>query len=153
MTDAIIPAITYRDPRAATRWLAEAFGFQLTMAIEGPPEQPAASHYEMAGPAGGRIMIGGEWSTRTVSPAGVRGVNTQSVHVRVPGGLDEHCAIAREKGAEIVAEPADQFFGDRTYRALDPEGHCWTFAAHIRDVSRAEAEQLIGMPIAARDWE
>ena len=30
-------------------------------------------------------------------------------------------------GATSLMEPADQFYGDRTYRAIDPEGHMWYF--------------------------
>jgi hypothetical protein len=53
----------------------------------------------------------------------------------------------------IAADPEDQFYGDRTYRALDPEQHCWTFSAHVRDVTRAEAEAAIGQPITATGWQ
>ncbi|ALG84575.1 VOC family protein [Gordonia phthalatica] len=154
MTEQLVtPAVTYRDPKTATAWLAEAFGFTVTMAIEGPPDQPAASHYEMDAPGGGRIMIGGTWSEWTRSPADVDGANTQAVHVRLAANLDEHCATARAAGAQIEAEPADQFFGDRTYRAADLEGHVWTFAVHVRDVSRAEAEEIIGIRIDSPEWE
>jgi uncharacterized glyoxalase superfamily protein PhnB len=79
-------------------------------------------------------------------------VNTQSVHVLLPGGLDEHCERARAAGAVIAAEPEDQFYGDRTYRAVDPEGHGWTFAARVRDVTRSEAEAALGQPIVATNW-
>lgn len=143
-------AVVYRDPRAALDWLARAFGFEVTMAIEGADAY--SSHYEMAVDGRGRIMVGGEWAEWTRSPAGLGGVNTQSVHVMLTGDLDAHCARAREIGATIAAEPADQFYGDRTYRAVDPEGHVWTFAQHVRDVTKAEAEQAIGLPIEATTW-
>ena len=35
----------------------------------------------------------------------------------------------------IVGEPTDQVYGDRSYRAVDPEGGRWTFATHVRDVA------------------
>lgn len=59
------------------------------------------------------------------------------MHVDLTGDLDAHCARARAAGAVIAAEPGDQFYGDRTYRAVDPEGHVWTFSRHVRDVTRA----------------
>ena len=99
------------------------------MAIDGPPESPEMCHYEMSCQGRGRIMIGAEWDDWVSSPAGVGGKNTQTVHVQLPDGLDEHCERARAAGATIAAEPEDQFYGDRTYRAIDPEGHRWTFAA------------------------
>ena len=85
-------------------------------------------HYEMSHEGRGRIMIGAEWADWVRSPASVGGANTQSVHVQLPSGLDEHCERARRAGATIVAEPADQFYGDRTYSAFDLEGHRWSFA-------------------------
>jgi hypothetical protein len=56
-------------------------------------------------------------------------------------------------GAVIVREPADEFFGDRVYRARDPEGHVWTFAQTVRHVSRAEAEHASGLTIDAPSWK
>ena len=52
--------------------------------------------------------------------------------------LDEHCARARSQGAVITQEPDDQFYGDRTYRAQDPEGHIWTFSQTVRLMSLDE---------------
>ena len=146
-------SVHYRDPKAALAWLEHAFGFEVTMAIEGPPEAPEMCHYEMSWAGQGRVMVGGEWTERVRSPASVGGANTQAVHVQLPGGLDEHCERARAAGAVIVAEPEDQFYGDRTYRVLDLEGHTWTFSTHVRDVTRAEAEAAIGQPITATDWQ
>jgi len=146
------PSLHYRDPKAALSWLAEAFGFEVTMAIDGPPEAPEMCHYEMSCAGRGRIMIGGQWADFARSPASVGGANTQRVHVQLPGGLDAHCERAKAAGAVIQAEPTDQFYGDRTYRAVDPEGHAWTFSTPVRHVSRAEAEAAIGQPITATNW-
>jgi uncharacterized glyoxalase superfamily protein PhnB len=59
--------------------------------------------------------------------------------VRIDSGIDAHCERARAAGALIVQEPEDQFYGSRTYRAVDLEGHEWTFAQPIRAVSNEEA--------------
>lgn len=146
-------SVHYRDPKAALGWLERAFGFEVTMAIDGPPDAPEMCHYEMSCAGRGRIMIGAEWAEWVRSPANVGGANTQSVHVNLPSEVDAHCERARSAGAVIAEEPKDQFYGDRTYRAVDPEGHCWTFSTHLRDVSRADAEAAIGQPITASDWE
>ena len=146
-------AVIYRDPKAALTWLADAFGFELTMAIDGPPEAPEMCHYEMSCGGRGRLMVGAEWNESARSPASAGGINTQSLHVQLEGELDEHCERARSAGARIVAEPEDQFYGDRTYRALDLEDHAWSFSTKVREVSRAEAEQAIGQPIMATNWQ
>jgi uncharacterized glyoxalase superfamily protein PhnB len=147
------PSVFYVDPRAALRWLESAFGFETTMAIEGPADDPTQCHYEMAYRGRGRIMVGAQWNERVKSPTSASGVNTQNVHVQIDEDVDAHCERARAAGAVIVQEPEDQFYGDRTYRALDPEGHEWHFGQHVRDVSRAEAEQAIGQKIEATSWD
>jgi uncharacterized glyoxalase superfamily protein PhnB len=144
--------VHYQDPKAALEWLVRVFGFEITMAIDGPPEAPEMCHYEMSVSGRGRVMIGGQWSDWARSPKAVGGANTQCVHVQIEGDVDAHCERARAAGAEIVAEPEDQFYGDRTYRAADLEGHRWTFSAHVRDVTRAEAEAALGHPIKATNW-
>jgi uncharacterized glyoxalase superfamily protein PhnB len=145
-------AVHYRDPKAALDWLERAFGFELTMAIDGPPEAPHMCHYEMSHEGRGRIMVGAEWDDWVRSPASIHGANTQTVHVQLERGLDEHCEHARRSGATIAAEPSDQFYGDRTYRAIDLEGHRWTFSMKVREVSKAEAEEALGQPIMATQW-
>ena len=62
---------------------------------------------------------------------------TVGAHVYVDG-VDAHFEHARAAGAEILAEPADQEYGDRRYAATDPEGHHWFFAQHVRDVDPAD---------------
>jgi uncharacterized glyoxalase superfamily protein PhnB len=93
------------------------------------------------------IIVDSEWTDYIASPASVSGKNTQSVYIRLKVGLDAHCEHARAKGTEIIQEPADQFQGERQYRARDPEGHVWTFTQTIRVVPREEAEQLSGFGI------
>ncbi len=147
-----VASVIYRDPQTALAWLQRAFGFELSMLIEGPDGDPHAMHAEMSVGGRGRIMVGGEWADWVKSPASVGGANTCNIHVHLVDGIDAHCAQARAAGADIIAEPSDQFYGDRTYRARDPDGHVWTFAQKVRQVSRAEAEAAIGAKIFATSW-
>jgi uncharacterized glyoxalase superfamily protein PhnB len=57
--------------------------------------------------------------------------------------VDKHFEQAKAAGATITQEPEDQAYGDRTYGADDPEGHSWTFATHVRDVSAAEMQSAM----------
>jgi PhnB protein len=41
-------------------------------------------------------------------------------------------------GAEVTMPVADMFWGDRYGRLVDPFGHSWSIATHIRDVSPEE---------------
>jgi uncharacterized glyoxalase superfamily protein PhnB len=76
--------------------------------------------------------------------------NTQALHVKLERDIDGHCERARAAGSSIIEEPEDQFYGDRTYRALDLEGHSWTFYVRIRDVPKEEAEAALGRKVEGR---
>ena len=153
MTDNVfVSSLHYRDPKAALAWLERVFGFETTMAIDGPPEAPEMCHYEMAIAGAGRVMVGAEWTDFAKSPASVGGANTQRLHVQLGGSVDEHYRHARSEGATIEKAPEDQFYGDRSYIAADLEGHRWTFSEKVRDVTKEEAEQALGQPIVATQW-
>ena len=137
-------AVYYQDPFAALEWLERAFGFKRQMVITDDAGQLAHSEMRFGD---SYVMISREWSEDSVSPVSVGGKNTQSVHVQLSKGIDEHCARARAEGAVITREPADQFYGDRVYAARDPEGHIWSFGQTVRAVSREEAERVSGLKI------
>jgi uncharacterized glyoxalase superfamily protein PhnB len=50
-----------------------------------------------------------------------------------------------ELDAEILQDPETQFYGDRTYRAADPEGHIWTFGVTVRRMTPDEWDQASGL--------
>lgn len=146
---ALIAAVFYRDPQAALAWLENAFGFERSMVITGGDGKPV--HAEMRF-GDSRLMVGSEWAEFIASPASVGGKNTQILHVHVAQDVEAHCARAKAAGAIILQEPTDQFYGDRTYRARDPEGHVWTFAQTVRQVSREDAERATGLKIESVEW-
>lgn len=140
----LMSAVCYRDPKAALKYLEAAFGFELTMLIE--DDQGALVHSEMRF-GNAAIMIGHEWSEDHKSPSSLGGKNTQTVHIQIDSDVDAHCARALAAGFEILMKPATQFYGDRTYRARDPEGHIWTVAQNVQAVTREEAEVASGLKI------
>lgn len=127
-------AVSYVDAKAAYRWLEEAFGFEPLMVIL--DEKGDLGHSEMAY-GDSVIMVGNEWDADHKSPRSVGGRNTQSVHVQLAkdDDIDAHCERARRAGAKIVQEPQTEFYGDRVYRAKDPEGHIWTFAVTVEKMT------------------
>ncbi|WP_316151380.1 VOC family protein [Cupriavidus sp. BIC8F] len=137
-------ALFYKDPLAALDWLERAFGFERVMVIR--DQQGQLVHSEMRF-GDSYLMVGSEWADFTASPASIGGKNTQTLHVHLQEGLDQHCERARAAGAVILREPQDEFYGDRTYTARDMEGHVWTFGQTVRKVTREEAEQASGLKI------
>ncbi|EKF18356.1 VOC family protein [Nitratireductor pacificus] len=136
--------VFYRDPVAALDWLEHAFGFERH--IEVRDRDGVLVHSEMR-MEDAYIVVDSEWASYIASPASVGAKNTQVLYIKLRYGLDQHCDTARRAGAEILQEPEDQVYGDRIYRARDPEGHVWTFIQPVRSVSRDEAESLTGWSI------
>jgi uncharacterized glyoxalase superfamily protein PhnB len=146
-----IPNVFYRDPLAALHWLEAAFGFRTNLVVTDP--SGAVGHAETSF-EGGTVNVGGEWSdpaqlglARFRSPASTDGVATQHVRVVLKNGIDAHCGRARAAGARITLEPADQFYGARVYRALDLEGHVWTFEQVTRILSLDEMAKASGLSL------
>ncbi|MBL8553190.1 MAG: VOC family protein [Phenylobacterium sp.] len=148
---AVVPCVFYKDPIAALKWLEQAFGFELTVLLT--DAQGNVGHSEMSF-LNSAISVGGEWAgpqlggAQMMAPASLGGAGTQFLRIALPEGLDAHCERARAAGARITAEPEDQFYGDRTYRAMDPEGHIWNFSQAVRVVSGEEMEQASGLKIS-----
>ncbi len=129
----ITPYLLYEDGAAAIDFLTGAFGFSERMRM--PNEQGGVSHAELE--YGGEVLMLGTPGGDFKSPR-TNGVDSPVfVHLYVDD-VDAHCARAKEAGAEITREPKDEFYGDRTYGAKDPEGMSWYFAQHVRDVSAEE---------------
>mgnify|MGYP005838245341 CR=1 FL=1 len=137
-------AVSYRDPKRAFRWLEEAFGFEPVMVLLDSDGNLAHSEMRFGDSF---LMVGGEWSDDHRSPVALAGKNTQTVHVQLAEGedVDAHCARARAVGAEILQEPDTQFYGDRTYRARDFEGHIWTFGVTVKTVAPDKWDAASGL--------
>ncbi len=135
-------AVFYQDPKAALLWLEQAFGFEPSMVIVDKDGELAHSQMRFGASL---LMVGTEWSERHRSAKSMGGINTQTVHVQLDQDLDAHCERARAAGAVILQEPETQFYGDRTYRAIDPEGHIWTLGQTVEEVPPAEWEKSMGL--------
>ncbi len=121
-------------------WLCAAFGFEVRLKVEG--EDGRIEHSELTY-GDGVIMVSRErdgsergWGVTLKSPASLGQTNTQSLMLYVDDA-DAHCATARAAGAIIVDEPSDHDYGaeywaDRSYGAVDPEGHMWWFTHRLR---------------------
>lgn len=148
---AFTPQLFYRDPLAALRWLEAAFGFETSLVVTDP--SGAVGHAAMTF-EGGEIHIGGEFAAPDLigpaamkSPASLGGAGSQFVRVSLAQGLDAHCERARAAGARITQDPKDQFYGSRVYRALDLEGHVWTFEQPIAEVPLEDMAKASGLSI------
>lgn len=125
----ITPYLLYEDVAGALGWLARTFGFRERMRLPEPDGEITHAEMELAD---GVIMMGNPGPDYR-NPKRLGHV-TQHLYVYVDD-VDKHFEHAKGSGAIILAEPEDQFYGDRRYGAEDLEGHHWYFAQHIRDVA------------------
>jgi PhnB protein len=130
----ITPYLLYHDPDAAVDFLTRAAGFTEKVRMRG--EDGKTNHAELE-IEGATIMLGNPGGDYK-NPNELGG-QTQVTYVYVDD-VDAHYEGAKAEGADIQREPEDQFYGDRTYSFHDPEGHSWSFATHVRDVSPEEMQ-------------
>lgn len=132
----------YQDPNAAIEWLCRAFDFELRLKVEDGDGGIAHSELTygealvMVGTAEAKVQGKEAWQSRQKSPAQVGGAHTAAACFFVDD-VDGHCERARAAGATIVREPitndyGDDYWTDRSYGCLDPEGHLWWFMQRIR---------------------
>jgi uncharacterized glyoxalase superfamily protein PhnB len=137
----ISSAVCYQDAARAIDWLCDAFGFEVKLKVEG--ENGRIEHSELTY-GEGLIMVAQEdsQSERSIkqvlrSPRSINGRNTQSLMFFVDD-VEAHCAHARAHGAHIVNEPethdyGEEYWADRSYGAIDPEGHLWWVTQRVRN--------------------
>jgi uncharacterized glyoxalase superfamily protein PhnB len=134
-------SVFYRDAARAIDWLCQAFGFEVRLKVEG--DGGRIEHSELTY-GEGVVMVSQEspdaprsWKRTMRSPASLAGAATQSIMFYVDD-VEAHCRRARESGATII-EPlethdyGEAYWADRSYSALDPEGHLWCIAQRMRD--------------------
>ena len=122
----VTPYLLYEDATAAVEWLSKAFGFRENERIE--LDDGSVNHAELDVGDGSIVYLGHPPGEEFRNPKHVGLTSLVYVHVQ---DVDAHHARARDAGATIVEEPADQPYGDRRYAAEDPEGHQWFFATRL----------------------
>jgi PhnB protein len=125
MTQTITPYLLYEDVAEALEFLERAFGFKEHVRLTGPEGYDNLAEARL----GDAAVYLGDPGDQYKNPKRL-GQETVGLYVLVDD-VDAHYERARAAGAEILAGPEDQEYGDRRYTAIDPEGHHWFFAQPI----------------------
>ena len=128
MPQTITPYLLYRDGAAAIEYLTRTLGFEEVVRFESPEGRVGHAELRLGD---GHVYLG-EPGDDYRNPNDLDAV-TVLIHVYVED-VDAHYVRAKEAGAPLEAEPEDRPYGDRSYRVVDPEGHSWFIAQHLRDV-------------------
>jgi uncharacterized glyoxalase superfamily protein PhnB len=116
----VFPTLRYDDAEAAIAFLTSAFGAARHAVYTG--DEGKVQHAELR--LGNGIVMFGSTSPEWPASGGSAGVYV------VVDDPDEHCARARQAGAEITMELHDTEYGSREYAARDPEGNAWYFGTY-----------------------
>ena len=124
---AITPYLVVENAAGFLDFLANAFGAVERMRIPMPEVGIVHAEVEIDGAA---LMLSDAF------PPDFPSTNAL-IHLFVED-VDSAYARALNAGATAIAEPADQFYGDRIARVGDPAGNQWSIASHIEDVDMDE---------------
>ena len=122
----IVPYLAYADGPAAIEFLCGAFGFKERSRHE--TSDGRIGHAELAFGDNVVFLASAYPEIGLVSPRELPAQHAQIMCF--VDDVDAHYARAHDAGATIVGEPEDGY-GQRSYRALDAEGHRWIFASEI----------------------
>src|SRR5437899_2683569 len=117
---ALMPMIAVRDPKATIAWF-EKLGFKQEGTMEAPDGGIVHAHLTR-GPEL-RFMLG---------PArGETGSAGLELYVTLDESVDALYQRAAAAGIAADGAPQDQFWGDRTFTAVHPDGYRIMFAQHV----------------------
>ncbi|HEY8506476.1 MAG TPA: VOC family protein [Gemmataceae bacterium] len=132
---AVIPHLIIRGAARAIDWYKQAFGATGDCVMQ-MPGSDKVMHAEIR-INGSPVMIADEfpeWGSH--SPQSLNG-SPVTIHLYVPD-VDSVFARAVELGAKAEMPVQDMFWGDRYGKLIDPFGHHWSVATHVRDVPAEE---------------
>ena len=130
----ITPHLVVRDAARASQWYREALGAEELDRIEVPGGK--LLQVEL-GFGDALVVLADEFPELGVlSPLSIGG--TATVLHLVTDDVEALWQQAVEAGAEIRQPLGDAFWGERYGQIVDPFGHRWGLAQHVRDVSREE---------------
>ena len=135
----ITPHLAIDDVAAALEFYPRAFGATERLRLAMPDGTIAHAELELNGAL---VTLGA-----AIAEFGLAAPEKDGpVQVAITLSVDDVDAAYRkalDAGATGMAEPADQFHGDRTAALRCPFGHKWILQKHLRDVSHEEAQRLL----------
>ncbi len=130
------PMLAIRDAAQAIEFYQSAFGAIEIMRLIDPTGAIAHAEIQIGDSI---IMIAEENPDFNASPQTLGGSPViLSLYVE---DVDRLVKRAIDAGAQVIYPVADQFYGDRSGRIVDPFGHLWIVSTHIEDVPLEEMKR------------
>ncbi len=133
----LTPHLTVRDAQRAIEFYQKAFGAEVRGISHGPGGKIIHASLRIGDSI---LMLNDEfpdWGTLSPLSTGGSGV---TIHVYLEN-VDAAYERAVSAGATAKMPPMDAFWGDRYGQVMDPFGHKWALATHVRDLSADEVRK------------
>ncbi|MEQ9334828.1 VOC family protein [Thalassobaculum sp.] len=131
----VTPHLVVKGAKNAIAFYKKAFGAtgEDCMTMPGAPDQVMHAQIRIGD---SMIMLADEFSGCSEGPDG-SGATPVTLHLYVEDA-DAVFAQAIAAGATVGMPLADMFWGDRYGQVIDPFGHRWSIATHMRDYTPEE---------------
>ncbi len=130
----VTPHLVVAGAAKAIAFYEKAFGAEEIMRLEGPDGRMWHASVRIGGSP---VMLVDEFpAIGTVGPLALKG-SPVWIHLNVPDA-DAVVERAVEAGATVTMPVTDAFWGDRYGQIVDPFGHKWSVATHVRDMTAEE---------------
>lgn len=133
---AVLPMLVCRDVSTEIDFCKTTFNALEIMRRPGPDGKAAHAALTING---AMILIECEWPTLSNQAPQTDGSSPVIIYVYVED-VDAAIEKAVTAGAKILLPAKDQFWGDRTGRIMDSEGHVWTISSRIEETTPSERE-------------
>ncbi len=135
----LTPSLIVKDAAAANEFYKLAFGARVRGIFYGPDDK-TIGHAELE-IGDSKLMLSDEFPEHNVfSPQSPGGGTSASIFMYVED-VDEAFNNAVSNGATVTMPLMDAFWGDRAGGIVDPFGHRWILARHIKDLSDEEIKE------------
>jgi PhnB protein len=132
---AVFPMLVCRDPEAEMSFCAAAFGAVEQGRRPGPDGTPI--HIAMRINEA-FVVVQAEFPETFASRAPDPDGSTPVVLFVYVADVDQAVERAVASGARVLMPARNQFWGDRTARIIDSEGHVWTVASRIEETTEEQ---------------
>ncbi len=130
----ITPHVVVRDAARAVDWYTNVLGAEEQLRIPVPDGRLMSVELRFGDST---VMLADEFPEMGIVSPQTLGGTYMALHLIVED-VDGVWQRALDAGAEVFHPLQDSFWGERHGQVIDPFGHRWGLAQHLRDVSREE---------------
>jgi uncharacterized glyoxalase superfamily protein PhnB len=129
------PDLVVKSIENSVEFYRDVLGFDVTYQMRGPDGN--VSHAEVTLGAASLMFDRLDWAPHVADQPRGAGINLY-ITLEDTADIDAYYTRVRERGATITEEIKDQFWGDRHFSLVDPDGYSISFAKNVRQVSEQE---------------